>query len=75
MPRTLTNFYRFNTTDLTFTQYHPRTMKMKTYHKLSPTSYLVGVVARSISMLSNKALSPYNFKIQFLMYTKLLTHA
>ena len=47
---------------------------MKRYHKLLPTSNMVGVMARSIFMLRHKASSPYDFNIQFPMYTKFITH-
>ena len=46
-----TSFYRFNTTVFTFSQYHPQTLKMKCYQKLSPTSYLLAVVMPSMSIL------------------------
>ena len=59
MHRALTNSsYRFNTTDFTFSQYHPQTLKMKSYQKLSPTSYLVGVVHFDASPWSSKSSSP-----------------
>ena len=35
---------------------------------------MVGVMARSIFMLRHKASSPYDFNIQFPMYTKFITH-
>ena len=37
-----------NTTDFTSSQFHPQTLKMKSYQKLLPPSYLVGVVVWSI---------------------------
>ena len=75
MPRTLTDsFYRLNTTDFQFTQYHPHTLKMKSYQKLLQTSNMLGVMVRSIYMLHRKASSPYNFNIQFPMYTKFIIH-
>ena len=75
MPCTLMNSsYRLNTTDFQFTQYHPQTLNMKSYQKLSPTSNMVGVMVRSIFMHLHKAASPYNFNIQFPMYTKFITH-
>ena len=51
LSRTLTNTpYRLNTTDVTFTQYHPQTLKIKIYHqKLSPPSNMVAMVMRFIS--------------------------
>ena len=61
-------------TDFQFTQYHPQTLKMKSYQKLSPTSNMLGVMERSIFMLCHKALSPYNVTTQFLIYTKFITH-
>ena len=72
---TLTNSsYRFNTTDSTFSQYHPQTLKMKSYQNLLLPLYLVGVEVQSISNLRHKARSPYNSKIHFPIYTKLVTH-
>ena len=35
---------------------------------------MVGVMVPSISMLRQKASSPHNFNIQFLMYTLFITH-
>ena len=65
-PRILTNScYRFNNTDVTFSQDHPQTLKMKSYQKLSPTSYLVGMVLGSILMLCHRVL---------ITSPKLLTH-
>ena len=70
MPRTLINSsYRLNTTDFQFTQYHLQPWAWK----LSPMSNMVGVMVRSIFMLSHKASSPCNFNIQFPMYTKFIT--
>ena len=66
--------YRFNTTTLTFTQYHRQTLKMKSYQKLSPQSYLVGGAVPSIFMLRHETLSPYSFNIKFPIYIKLLIH-
>ena len=63
--------YRLNTTAFQFT---PQTLNMKSYQKLSPTSNMVGVMVQSIFMLSHKASSPFNFNIQFPMYTKFITH-
>ena len=66
MPHTLTNSsYQLNTTHFQFTQYHPKTFKMKSYQNLLPTSNMVGVMVCSIFMLRHKASSPYNFNIQF----------
>ena len=74
-PRTLTkSSYRFNTTDFTFSQYHPQTLKMKSYQKPSPLLHHVGMVVRTISMLLHKAGSPYNPNIHFPIYTTLVTH-
>ena len=65
-PRILTNSsYRFNNTDVTFSQDHLQTLKMKSYQKLSPTSYLVGMVLGSILMLCHRVL---------ITSPKLLTH-
>ena len=61
MPCTSTNSsYRLNTTDFQFSQYHPQTLKMKSYQKLSPT---LKWVSWSILMLPHKDLitSTYNF--------------
>ena len=75
MPRTLTNSsYRLNTTDFQFTHYHLQTLKLRSYQKLLPMSNMVGVMVQSIFMLRHKASSPYNFTIQFPMYTKFITH-
>ena len=75
MPRTLMNSsYRFNTTDFTFSQYHPQTLKMRSYQKLLLPLYLLAVLLRSISMICHKATGTYNFNIQFTIYTKLITH-
>ena len=75
MPRTFTNSpYRLNTSDFQFTQYHPQTLNMKTYQKLSPVSNMVGVMVPLIFMLHDQASSPYNFSIQFPMYTKFTIH-
>ena len=58
---TLTNSsYRFNTTDFTFSQYHPETLRMKSYQNLLPPLYLVAMLVQSISMLCHEAGSPYN---------------
>ena len=75
LPRTLTNSsYRLNTTDFQFNQCHLQTLNMKSYQKVSPTSNMVSVMMRSIFMLRHKASRPYNFNIQFPMYTKFITH-
>ena len=72
--RTLTHSsYRFNTTDLTFSQYHPQTLKMKSYQNLLPPLYLVSMAVGSILMLHHKAGSPYNSDIHFPIYTKLVS--
>ena len=75
MPHTNSS-YRLNTTVFQFIQYHPQTLKMKSYQKVSPMSEMVGVMVPSIFMLRHKASSPYNFNIQFpcTMYTKFITH-
>ena len=63
MPCTLTNSsYRLNITTLQFTQYHPQTLNMKSYQKLSPTWNMGGHGA------------VHNFNIQFHMYSKFITH-
>ena len=75
MPRTLTNSsHRFSTTVFTFAQYHPQTLNMKSYQKLSPTSKMVGVMVRSIFMLCHKASRPCTVNIQFPMCTKFIAH-
>ena len=75
MSRTFTNSpYRFNTTDITFNHYHPETLTMKSYQKLSPPSYLVGGAVPSILIIFHKPSTPYNFNIQFPISTKLLKH-
>ena len=73
MPRTLTNSsYRLKTTDHRLTQYQPQTLKMKSYQNLSCLCQTWWVW--SMFMLRHKA-SPHNFKIQFPMYSKLITNA
>ena len=49
-------------------------MEMKCYQELLPTSHMVGVVVRSISILCHKTGSPYNFNMQFSICTTFLTH-
>ena len=44
------------------------------YQKLSPTSIMVHVIVCSIFMLHHTASSPYNFNIQFPMYTLFIIH-
>ena len=44
MSHTLMNSYRFNTTVFTFSQSHPQTLRMKSYQKPLPSSYLVGAI-------------------------------
>ena len=47
---------------------------LKSYQRLSPTSNMVGVMVWSLFMLRHEASSPYNFKIQFPINTKFITH-
>ena len=70
----LTHFYAWYCDDLTVSQSHPQTLKMKSYQKLSPPSHLLAVLLRSILMLRHDAGSPSNLNIQFHIYSKVLAH-
>ena len=67
--------YRRNTTDSTVTQYHPLTLRMKSYENLYHTSYLLAAVEQSIQIRCCKASSSHNVFIQFPIFAKSLRNA
>ena len=64
--------YRLNTTNFQFTQYHPQTFNMK----LSKAyAYIKHGGCHGVCVhFHHKVSTPYNFNIQFPMYSKFITH-
>ena len=72
-PHTLMNSsYRLNTTNFQFTQYHPQTFNMKLSKAFA---YIKHGGCHGVCVhFHHKVSTPYNFNIQFPMYSKFITH-